>query len=576
MAEKSVPGNLLPGEERPDLAGRKVFALLEEALRDKAGQGLPEKWTRFYRLGRDKAWNAAAAPGLPLASANFLGAHRRRTVNVLTDSHPVFNVSMTGEAASEATEEACRTIERLARHWWNEHEQQAVFERSVINGETYGAAIEKVVFDPDLEYGLGEARTVVVDPFHFAVYPPDCLDVQDAEAVLHFRPMSLREAARRWPDKAGELQSDATVLSELHDARKEMAAGGEGRGFLARFGEVVRQLKNAAPSGAPAGDALLVCECWAKDYAMTPAGPKYPGFIRRVTVTNGGRLVLEDRGNPSVNPELPLEEAAKTYLFDKFPFVLANSVTDASNIWGASDFEQLESLQREINKCLSQLTYHKDRCARPKIVNPRDSGVHNQAFTNRLGVINPTSMASAQGIRYLEFANNSKDIESVLAIYKELFHQIAGSYDLEQARDQANPVIAYKAIAMLLEQAATMMRGKIRNYSRLIRERGRMFISHAQNWYTERRWISFSEKGRQGTVAVIGEALRVPARLAVVSGSTMPSSKAQRREEAIALFSMGAIDRRELLETLDWPGFAEIAARMEGKPENADAGHAAL
>ncbi len=563
MAEMRPSRELLPPEDRPDKAGRKVFALLEEALRDKNAQGLHEKWTRNYRLGRNKSWKSQATPGFPLANANFLHAHRQRTVNVLTDNHPAFNVTMAGETENE---EACRTIERLARHWWNEQEQQAVFERSVINGETYGAAIEKVVFDPDMEYGLGDVRSIVVDPFHFAVYPTDCLDAQEAEAVLHFRPMSLREAARRWPDKAAELRSDAAVLGELHDARKELAGGdGSLRGMAARFGDVVRYLRNAAPGSGPAGDALLVCECWAKDYTMTQDGPKYPGCIRRVTVANGGRLVLEDRGNPSVNPELSLEEAAKTYLFDRFPFTLVNSITDPSNIWGASDFEQLESLQREINKCLSQLTYHKDRCARPKIVNPRDSGVHNQAFTNRLGVINPTSMAAAQGIRYLEFANNSKDIESVLGIYKELFHQIAGAYDLEQARDQANPVIGHQAISMLLEQAATMMRGKIRNYSRLIRERGRMFISHAQNWYTEKRWISFSEDGRRKSLPVLGEALRVPARLAVVSGSTMPSSKVQRREEALALYEMGAIDRRELLEKLDWPGWADLAARMDAQ-----------
>ena len=113
-------------------------------------------------------------------------------------------------------------------------------------------------------------------------------------------------------------------------------------------------------------------------------------------------------------------------------------------------------MQLEINKCLSQLTYHKDRCARPKIINPRDSGVANAAFTNRQGLVNPTSMAAAQGIRYLEFANNTKDIESVLAIYRELFSQISGIGELERATASERPVVAYKAIAALIEQAATL------------------------------------------------------------------------------------------------------------------------
>ncbi len=95
--------------------------------------------------------------------------HRQRTVNMLTDNSPTFNVTRMGEAGDE---DVFLTLERLARHWWIEQEQQAVLEKSVINGETYGVAVEKVIFDPDLEYGLGEVRTVAVDPFRFAVYPP--------------------------------------------------------------------------------------------------------------------------------------------------------------------------------------------------------------------------------------------------------------------------------------------------------------------------------------------------------------------------------------------------------------------
>ncbi len=565
MPESTPNYAVLPPAAEPDRVGRRVFEMLLEVVRDKSALGLHDKWTRNYRLGRNRPWPGRTPAGLPLSSANFLHVHRQRTVNTLTDNHPTFNVARMGDAAHD---DAYRALERLAAHWWNEQEQQAVLERSVINGETYGVAVEKVVFDPELEYGLGEARTVVVDPFHFGLYPVNCLDVQEAEAVLHFYPMSLRRARRRWPEAAGRIKADGALLAELNDTRREAAAGGspEARsGFTARFGDVVRTLVNASGGTGVPDDEVLVCECWTRDYAMDGNGPVHPGCIRCTTVCNGGSMVLDDRGNPSINPALAPEEAAKTYLFDKYPFVLTNSITDTSSLWGMSDFEQLDTLQREINKCLSQLTYHKDRCARPKIVNPRDSGVHNSAFNNRLGVINPSSMASAQGIRYLEFANNTNDIQAVLRLYKDLFFQVAGSHELEQAREQAHPVIAYKAVAALLEQAATMMRGKIRNYSRLIRERGRMFLSHAQNWYTEERWITCRQGGKTGARAVRADDLRIPARLTVVSGSTMPVSQVQRREEALALYEMGAVDRRDLLEKLDWAGWSETVERMDAE-----------
>ncbi|MYL84873.1 hypothetical protein GTA51_17305 [Desulfovibrio aerotolerans] len=556
---------LLPGADAPERVGRRVFELLEAVVRDKTRLGLTDAWTRNYRLGLGRSWQGPAQPGVPQLGANLLHLHRQRTVNMLTDNHPTFNVSRVGPAGDE---QVFAMLERAAAWWWSEQEQQAVFERSVINGETYGTAVEKVVFDPDLEYGLGEVRTIAVDPFAFGVYPTACADIQEAEAVLHFAPMSLRQAARRWPEAAGKLKSDADLLADLGDGRREIMLGdGRRQGLFSRFGELVRTLYGAGGGDGFGQDTTLVCECWVRDYTMTENGPLYPGFIRCVTVAGPGALVLSDRPNPSVNPALTAEQAMASYLYDRFPFALAHSLTDPASLWGASDFEQLADLQLEINKCLSQLTYHKDRCARPKIINPRDSGVANAAFTNRQGIVNPTSMAAAQGIRYLEFANNTKDIESVLAIYRELFSQISGIGELERATASQRPVVAYKAIAALIEQAATLLRGKIRNYSRLVRERGRMFLSHMQNWYTEERWISFAADGAVSVEPIYGQNCRVPARLTVVSGSTMPVSRVQQREEALALYEMGAIDRQDLLEKLDWNSRTAVLTRMEQKSE---------
>lgn len=560
---------LLPPEDQPEQVGRRVFELLEVVIQEKERLGLHDKWTRHYRLGQNRPWLDRAPGGLPLASANLLHLHRQRTVNLLTDNNPTFNVSRVGPKGDEGL---FTTLERAATWWWNEQEQQAVLERSVINGETYGVAIEKVVFDPELEYGLGEVRTVVVDPFAFGVYPTSCLDIQDAEAVLHFTAVPLRRAARRWPQAADRLKSDAALLANINDGRRELALGsGRQSGLWGRFGEVVKTLVGASGGLGPAEDMTLICECWVRDYTMTDDGPKYPGCIRCVTVAGPGTLVLSDRPNPSVNPALSPTEAMTTALYDRFPFALVNSLTDPVSLWGASDFEQLADLQIEINKCLSQLTYHKDRCARPKIINPRDSGVANAAFTNRQGIVNPVSMAAAQGIRYLDFANNTKDIETVFSIYKELFTQIAGIGELDRAKAPDHPVVAYRAIAALVEQASTLLRGKIRNYSRLVRERGRMFLSHMQNWYTEERWIAFAEGERVTAMPIRGAACRVPARLTVVSGSTMPVSKVQQREEALSLFKMGAIDRQDLLEKLDWSGRAAVLERMTGTATHAAA-----
>jgi hypothetical protein len=112
-----------------------------------------------------------------------------------------------------------------------------------------------------------------------------------------------------------------------------------------------------------------------------------------------------------------------------------------------------------------------------------------------------------------------------------------------------------------------MSRGKIRSYSRMVRERGRMFLSHVMNFYTEDRWITYrNQDGNQAMKQIKGSEMISPAKLTVVSGSTMPVSHVQRREEALTLFTSGAIDQPELLERLDWPNRTEVVKRMQAGP----------
>ncbi|MFH2076515.1 MAG: hypothetical protein ABIJ57_14415, partial [Pseudomonadota bacterium] len=245
----------------------------------------------------------------------------------------------------------------------------------------------------------------------------------------------------------------------------------------------------------------------------------------------------------------------------------ANSVKDTSNAYGLSDYEQLEALNMEVNKALSQFVVEKDRSARKKLIVPKSCGVPAEHFTNYVGIVEPISAMEGQGIRWLETPPAGVDYEKAIATFKDFFFLISGTFELDQAQVKGRDVIAYKAIAALLERAATMMRGKIRSYSRLIRDRGRMYLSHVMNFYTEERWITFTDQdGKEASKPIIGSSLVMPAKLTVVSGSTMPISRVQQREEALALAEKGFIDQTELLDKLDWSNRSEVVKRMMAGP----------
>jgi len=573
--------SLIPPENDPEL-GQALFRILADIIAEKNRLGLADKWNRHYELGKNKHWRLNPK-NVSLLTANLLHAHRQRTVNLLTDNNPTFDVTRIGMSDSLQYD----ILVKACEYWWNETEQQSVLERSIIQGETYGCTIEKVSYYPGeiaynpetKQYVLlniggeegGEVEVSVIDPFYFGIYPSDVEDIQKATVVVHYRPMPLWEAILRWPEKKEEIKPDEEWIKEISDSRKELVYGKDQSGsYMAKIMGVVRALvgKDIAPTRDH--KTCLIAEFWVKDYTIDKetGEAKYPGCIRCITVCNGGHLVLDDRPNPSINPLLPKELARKTYLWDKFPFSLTPSLTDPNCIWGMSDFEQLETLQVEINKTISQWTYYKDKASRLKIINPKTSGVDSTEFSNTASVIEPSNEMAANAIRYMSGPEPPQDLPAILSVYKDLFAIVAGQFELEQAQGPGRDVIAYKAIAALIERAATMLRGKIRNYSRMIRQRGRMYVALAQNWYTEERLIPIEYEGEIYTEKITGKDLILPGRITVVTGSTMPVSRVQEREEAIEIFNRGGCDVEELLKKLNWSNRKEILRRMALGPLN--------
>lgn len=588
MAKKD-PYNteLLPPEGDPEV-GKTVFAILKEILDDKDELGLPKLWNRNHELVRNRHWKNDDVE-VPLVSINLCHVHVQRTCNMMTDNNPTFDVVQLGEPEElpEGEDQAFDLLQKSAVHWWNDQEQQDVLDSSIRLGETNGVTIEKVIFNPNLEHPLGEVETINVSPFHFGWYPVKLTDprnLQQCEAALHYYPLSLREARRRWPEKADIIKPDSDIIKELQDERREinsMQGSKKPKNMLITIAETAKELFNwmNRDQDTPS-DEVLIVECWCHDYTTSSdeegrkgkkpgdvvyQKSKYRGNIRCVVACNGDK-VLDDRSNPSINDQLTDEQAMMTYLWDKYPFTVTNSVKDPANAWGATDLEQLEWLNHELNKSASQFVLEKDKSARSKIKNPLTSGVENDDFTNYYSEINPVNAEEAAAIQWLVYPGSSMDYQAAITMFKDLFFTVAQSFEMDQLTTSSS-AIAYKTLAALMERQATMQRGKIRNYSRLIRDRGRMFLSHAMNWYTEPRYITYENSdGIKETKQIIGSKMIIPARLTVVAGSTLPQSNVQKREEALELFTRDAIDQPKLLEDLNVSGRKDIIDRMKAGP----------
>lgn len=582
--EEALTKCIIPKEGHENV-GHYCFFTLGEIIKDKDKKKLPAKWLRNYELYRAKHWKSRGKT--KLSTVNLIWNYITRTVSLLTDQNPTFDIHAENDKLAQK-------IHKVARYWWNETEQQEVLSDSVTVAEINGCVIEKVVFNTSLNNGIGEVETITVDPHNFGFWPLDEKRPSKWEAALHYYTIPVNQARRIWPDMAEHITSDESWRDKLGEGRREIfggttsstrsKVGGDFGVDHATFtGNIEAMEKVLGGKGE-----VLILEFWVKDYStktvvvkeasvdqdefgnivlteeVTEVVPKYPGNIRCITCCNGGDVVLSDRPNPSINGLLDPELASMTYLWSRFPFAMASSNKDIVSAWGFSSIEQLEMMNFEIDKCLTQLNMVKDKAVRSPVVNPRNAQVPNSAFTNAPAkVINPKDHVVAQAIQHMKPPPHHRDIEQILGIYREMFDKIAGIFDMTDP-SIAKGRMAYKTVATIIESMHTMLRGKIRGYGKLIRERGRMWLSHAQNFYTEERLFFVEREGGSTDVGeVVGRDLIIPVHFSVEQGSTMPTSRLQQREEAKELHAQGAIDIRELLIRLDWPNREEVIHRME-------------
>lgn len=564
-----------------------------------------QKWLRNHELIRGKHWRQHHPGG----SSSGQGKYPRVTINLfhvawttttanLTDNKPKFDIV----PHDDESKAAAPLMHKAASNWWHRTKQQRTLSKTVKNNEKYGSTIEKMFFNKELEGGRGDADCMVVDPFKFLPWPGHT-DIQSMPRFFEYDILAIEEIKRMWPETSDDVKSEDPHSGLLGKEREEIKAGS-----LSHSRHTDNLPNNYAPGSGDTNKEqdipkALVIECWCKDYTMEDVfrdipvtvedatgnplpiigedgnpkmekvkigqAPKYPGFIRVIHVTNGGKVVLGDTKNPSVNPNIDPKIAQNTYLWDKYPYIKGDSYSDENNFWGYSIVEQIEGLVLDINKKVSQISAYIDKTARPALINPKTTGIDSSKISNLPGMhLRPINHIVALAIRYLDMPSLPVDFYKYLELLLKLVDIITGIHDVTEGRKPAG-VSAASAIVALQEKAETILREKIRNLDLIIEERGRMWVSLAQNWYTEKRKLNMSgadAKKLGEFVDFSGSDLKGEFAFEVVTGSTMPKSVFVRREHDIQLFQSGAIDQRALLESFDYSKIEEVILRMQQGP----------
>jgi len=571
--------------------GLAVESIFKEVVEYRDEFNFSKNMTRYYSLRCNNHWRFEDSE-LNLISANMLGTYHKKTVNQLTDNNPTFNAVPDGDLGDDAQEQLS-LLTNVIDTWWIDNEQQSVLEESVYTGELYGFVAEYAYPDSTINFPVGDISVDTLDPMYFSLYPPAERKQRKAQAFIRWYEKPVKEAKRLWPDSANKIVPDSSIKQEVGDERnREGDSNLSSKQQVAVSGETKFIGRESNGANETSSDKVYIFEIWIRDYStkmekqqQIESGvdelgrqiqtqieierevPIYPGNIRRIEMCNGGNVVLSDEYNPSLNPQADPETHQKNYLYSRFPISYVQPVPDPSSPFGHAEYKQLEKLNTELDKALTQHGMYKDKVSRSKLMVPRDSGVNISEMDNKAGIIQPTNAMVAQGIGYIDPPNMGADIPAAIEMYKSLFQEISGRFeDITQGQTQGQQVIAAQAIALLLEKEAMSISGKGKNYQKMIRERGRMYIALAQQWYSQPRFVTLQQQGKEITKPITKEDLQIAGKINVVAGSTMPVSHIQKREETLTLAKGGFVDQEYVLEKFDVKNYKDIILRMQQGP----------
>lgn len=568
--------------------GKYFYKRFQIAKSEKDRLNLPKKFMINYELFRGKHFKNDSSK-VPLVPVNIHYVAVSRTKANLTDQNPRFEVT----AKDENADKGAPILNAVALDWWERTRQQVTLSETVQNSEIYGTSVEKMAFDPSLCNGLGDVSTVIVDPFKFFPWP-GIRDIQKMPYMFEVEILELSEIRRRWPE-TGEQVVAEDEWARIVGKDREKVRGGTTVSISSESNLPSNYVAAGSVDKVDTIERAMVIECWVRDYStetVTEPQPmldmdgnpmldemgqpmsqdvsqerqKYPGNIRCIHIANEGKVVLDDVPNPSVNPNSDPNMVRETYLYDRYPYVKNDSNTDTSSFWGFSTIEQIEILGRELNKKISQVAAFIDKTVKPTLIYPGNIGLEEHMITNEAGLKwRVTNAAMSQHVRYLQMPPLPPDFYQYIELLLRLVDMVTGIHDVTQGRAPEG-VAAASAIIALQEKAETIFREKIRNLTLLLEERGRMFISHVQNWYTEERKLKVSGKLKQeytdDYINFRGSEQFGQYGFEVATGSTMPKSMFVRQQQAQSLYTIRAIDQRALLEQFDWPDKDEVIARM--------------
>lgn len=582
--EKGPSSSRKPGKPEPSII--KIIKKLQ-ARAQAARKKHSSKWAEYWDFYRGKQWPSKRSADKASPNCNIIASSINTIAPILTDTSPSFGV-LAGEPRDMPFAEL---ITQALKVWWDRRSMNHVVVESIMDALVTDVGVLKVVWDPELDSGLGDVDVSVVDPRRLYV-PPDANDFgRNCPWVIHEFFESRGKLALRWPDKGNEIDEAKAWSGRTGDGDEEIDTRTR---VVSPTDKDVDAPDNPEEGSDRGNDNIRVWECWMEDDSVVEEETINEDGTKDVKLKKKwprGRLV-------TVLPDTSclLQDVENPYKDANHPFVRIIDMIVPRSFYGMGEVQGLSETQRMINKSFAVIMDWCNLMSNPSWVVDNDSGVDPDMLTSDVGQI------------IVKKAGSQVDRQPAPPVPPQLFEmyhtltQLAdtqsGVHEITQGRKPTG-ITAAQAIETLQQAAHTKIRLKERNLLVSLQRLGRLVVSRMLQYYTEPRvirltgrddmvgnwptyvrwYVEQNEEGMYRPIsqvtsydeqtesyveqpAVEGEYTAGEFELDVTSGTSLPYIKEQRGQQAIRLYEREAIDQEALLEVLDFPGKEEILQRM--------------
>lgn len=271
--------------------------------------------------------------------------------------------------------------------------------------------------------------------------------------------------------------------------------------------------------------------------------PRCPSGLWMVTLTAGGCVLC-------------VEQLDECYMGLNFVIDRAAQVTD--RFVSMCDTDQAIPIQRGINRRGRVLDNSLEVSGNPPVLDFQ-SGIQRQLNS---GTVNAGDVLEAQRgseVRFMEFAGPSQQHFERMSESKQAIQEVTGTHSALEGES----VGANSAAANTRTLASNSMR----------RLQGGENPAHRARALALRKLLYMAGKKLQPEImfratdgepeTISSEELLMGFNIGYAQGTGSIEAKQDLKDEALALYDRGAIDELSLLDTVEWPDYIEVAARVQ-------------